>query len=118
MVNNELENVIMARYACRDFNDEKVTDEEIEKIIELARFCPSACNSQPWQLLYTTDKKKMEEIKGCLQDNNHNLFLDKAKAYILLIEQKDLHIGRGKWKWQEHDFKSVSARGINCLCES
>lgn len=87
MANNELENVIMARYACRDFNDEKVTDEEIEKIIELARFCPSACNSQPWQLLYTTDKKKMEEIKGCLQDNNHNLFLDKAKAYILLIEQ-------------------------------
>ena len=87
MINKELENVIMSRYACRDFNDKKVTDEEIEKIIELARFCPSACNSQPWQLLYTTEKEKLEKITSCLQDNNHNLFLNKVKGYIALIEQ-------------------------------
>lgn len=83
----ELENLMMARYACRDFNDEKVTDEDIEKILKLARFCPSACNSQPWQLIYTTDKSKMGKITECLTDNGHNLFLEKAKGYIALIEQ-------------------------------
>ncbi|MBQ0099621.1 MAG: nitroreductase family protein, partial [Firmicutes bacterium] len=86
MNNKEFKELVMARYSCRDFNEEKVSDLDIEKIIELARFSPSACNSQPWQLIYTTEEEKLEKITKCLQDNNHNLFLSKAKGYIALVE--------------------------------
>jgi nitroreductase len=34
-------------FACREFTDEPVTDEQIEAIIELARFAPSGGNRQP-----------------------------------------------------------------------
>lgn len=83
---NELKDLIIDRFACREFNDKKLDNSILEKIVELARFCPSACNSQPWKLFYTAEDKKIKEITKYLQADNRNLFLEKAKGYIALID--------------------------------
>ena len=38
------------RQSCRDFNDKPLERETLERIVELGRLAPSACNSQPWKM--------------------------------------------------------------------
>jgi len=42
--------VILSRFACRDFTDRPVSKRMIEDILEVARFAPSGANIQPWQV--------------------------------------------------------------------
>lgn len=80
--------LVNKRQSCRYFNGGKVEINEIKKIIDIARFAPSACNSQPWDLVCITEYNKVKEIAQCLQDEGHNLFLDKASAFIAIIEKE------------------------------
>lgn len=43
----ELTDVIRTTFACREFTDEPVTDEDLEAMVEVARFAPSGGNRQP-----------------------------------------------------------------------
>ena len=81
---NEL---VMRRQSCRDFNDKPLSQEVVEKIVSLSLNAPSACNSQPWKVYQILDGEKMKEVAKSLQENGHNLFTDKAKAFIALAEK-------------------------------
>jgi nitroreductase len=39
--------LVHARYSCRAFTDEPVTDEQLNKLLEAVRFAPTAKNSYP-----------------------------------------------------------------------
>lgn len=41
-------NVAKHRRTCRNFSSKPVSDEQVEKILEVARWAPSGANSQPW----------------------------------------------------------------------
>ncbi len=43
----ELAAVMRTAFACREFTDDPVTDEDVEALVELARFAPSGGNRQP-----------------------------------------------------------------------
>jgi nitroreductase len=40
--------VVLGQRACREFTDDPVSDEELEKIMLAATFAPSVMNHQPW----------------------------------------------------------------------
>ena len=85
---NYFEELVKTRQACRDFNDEPLEKETIEKIVDLARLAPSACNSQPWKMYCVTEGEKKQEVLKCLTDGARNGFLKKAQAFIVVAEKK------------------------------
>lgn len=76
----------------RFFSEKKITEEEILKIMETARYIPSSRNSQNIRFAYTVDEKMCSEIfeniilGGYLK--NRPTKINQPKAYILLCEDK------------------------------
>lgn len=55
--------VIQKRRSVRVYKTGKVTDEQLQAILEAARWAPSGANTQPWELIVTRDRKKMKRIR-------------------------------------------------------
>lgn len=61
----ELLDLIRTRRNTKNFRSEPLKDEEVEKILEAARWSPSSGNAQPWELILIRDpetKRKIAEI--------------------------------------------------------
>jgi nitroreductase len=59
--------VIQDRRSIREFTDEMVSDQDLDKILEAARQAPSGENAQPWRFIIVKDeemRKKMGAIAG------------------------------------------------------
>jgi len=64
---DELLNFLKTRRSIRRFKSEPVPRELIIKILDVARFAPSAHNSQPWRFIIIDDpsiKKELASIHG------------------------------------------------------
>ncbi len=83
---DNFEKLVMNRQSCRDFNDEPLEKQTIEKIVNLSLNAPSACNSQPWQIYVVTEERKRKEVASSVQDLFMNKFVDKAKAFIVVAD--------------------------------
>lgn len=46
------------RRSVRVYKSGKVTDRQLELILEAARWAPSGTNTQPWAFIVTRDRKK------------------------------------------------------------
>lgn len=53
---------VKSRYSIRDFSDIDVPIAIINDSIDLAKFAPSVCNRQSWQVHYYNDKPLMKEL--------------------------------------------------------
>ena len=54
--------LLLTRRSIRKFKDEKVPLELVKEILDVARFAPSARNSQPWEFVVVTDPEIKEEL--------------------------------------------------------
>ena len=63
MNSRELLKTIHSRRSVRVYKTGMVTDEQLERILEAARWAPSGANSQPWEFIVTRDKKKMKKVR-------------------------------------------------------
>lgn len=99
----ELLDIIKTRRSIRKYKPEDVPDEYIEKMLEAARWAPSAVNGQPWRFLVVRDKeikKKMGKyIKSYLVINRH---VSEAPV-IIAICSKDK-----SYKWASLDCAMAS----------
>lgn len=59
----ELLGVVRKRRSVRVYKTGKVGDEQLQTILEAARWAPSGANTQPWELVVTRDRKKMKRIR-------------------------------------------------------
>ena len=50
------------RRTCRNFSDKPVSDEQVRKILEVARWAPSGANSQPWTYIVIRDAQIREKL--------------------------------------------------------
>lgn len=60
--------VIQKRRSVRVYKSGKVTDEQLQMILEAARWAPSGANTQPWELVVTRDRQTMKRIRA-IYDN-------------------------------------------------
>ncbi len=56
------------RRSVRAFQNKNIPRVELEKIVDSARFAPSARNIQPWEFVVVTDKNKLKELAGLGQN--------------------------------------------------
>ncbi|MCK5097744.1 MAG: nitroreductase family protein [Desulfobacteraceae bacterium] len=79
----ELFTAINQRQSCRDFLNDDIEKEDIEKIIEAGIMAPSPLNSQPWDFIVITNNIVKEQ-----------LFNDVEKCKAKAVESSG-------WKWLE-----------------
>lgn len=70
--------LVKKRRSIRRFKPDPVPDEHVEKIIEAARWAPSAANSQPWEFLVVKERETRDRIVD---------LIDATKAQTYRMEQ-------------------------------
>jgi nitroreductase len=85
----DFEKLILKRRSMRQYLDEKVPRELIEKCVDAARLAPSAHNSQPWTYVVVDDdalKNKLakEAFSGIYKMNE---FAAKAPVLIVIVTE-------------------------------
>lgn len=55
--------LVRTRRSVRVYKRGKVTDKQLEMILEAARWAPSGANTQPWELVVTRDREKMKRVR-------------------------------------------------------
>ena len=63
MNSRELLDVVRSRRSVRVYRAGKVTDKQLEMILEAARWAPSGANTQPWEFVVTRDRAKMKRVR-------------------------------------------------------
>lgn len=66
----ELQEAILKRRSIRKFTDYQVKDEEIQEILEAARWAPSWANTQVWEFIVLRDREKIEKISKFYSETN------------------------------------------------
>lgn len=78
--------LVSKRQSTRGFSDKKIPRDVLEKIAELCRLCPSACNSQPWKMYFVDSPNMVGQVVKCFQGENRNLFTSTASAVVVIAE--------------------------------
>jgi len=92
---------IKKRRSVRAYTSEKVSDEDVERLIEAARWAPSAGNIQPWEFIIVTNA----ETKRRLSDSAlRQTFIEKAPVVIVVCAD----VTRSSWGY--------GSRGTTLYC--
>jgi nitroreductase len=75
------------RQSCRNFSDRPVERDKLVKCVEAGRLTHSGCNAQPWSFIVVENPGLVSEIAKCGQQLKQNVFLETAKAFIIILEE-------------------------------
>lgn len=92
---------ILNRRSVRAFSSQAVSDEELEKLIDAARWAPSAGNIQPWQFIIVRDAKIKHGLCEAALDQT---FIEKAPVVVVVCADP------------QRSAKRYRSRGINLYC--
>lgn len=84
------EELQMKRESCRVYADRPVTREQLVHLVDVARFAPSACNSQPWHFILVDEPESREKVVEAFDDNGLTgcPWGASVPAFILICEEK------------------------------
>ncbi len=75
---------IFTRRSVRQYQDKKVEQEKVERILRAAMQAPSACNQQPWEFIVIDDK---ETIEKTAQFSPYAKMLNEAPLAVIILEK-------------------------------
>lgn len=77
-----------SRQSDRAYNMSRpVESEKLERILEIARLAPSACNAQPWKFIVINDPELSVKIGRATAGLGMNKFAKDAPVHILVVEE-------------------------------
>lgn len=80
--------LVIARQSDRAYDKNRpVEQEKLERILEAARFAPSACNAQPWKFVVVTDPELSIKVGKASAGLGMNKFAKDAPVHILIVEE-------------------------------
>jgi nitroreductase len=80
---------ILQRRSVRRFTEEPVSSEDLEKVLEAARWAPSWVNVQPWRIIIVKDSAKKEALRETLLPKNPAAKgIDQAPVLLVLIGER------------------------------
>ncbi|ATA24703.1 hypothetical protein BIY26_23250 [Brenneria goodwinii] len=71
-----------SRQSVREFKNEPIDEETIINAIDIAKYCPSACNRQAIKVFYSLDSKKNAEILS--HQNGSRAFRDNVPGLLII----------------------------------
>lgn len=60
----DFDDIVTARYSCRGYTDQPVTEEDLLSIAESGRLAPSAKNLQPTRVFAITGRDALDRVSG------------------------------------------------------
>lgn len=75
------------RRSIRTFQDKVIGKDQLEKIVDAARFAPTARNVQPWEFVVVTDKHKLTELAK-LAENGRFMVQAAVCIAVFCVETK------------------------------
>ncbi|MCK5450744.1 MAG: nitroreductase family protein [Candidatus Omnitrophica bacterium] len=91
MPNNvDLLDVIKKRRTIRKYKNDEVPREVVEKLIDAARWAPSAHNLQPWKFVVIDDREKIKQIGDLLEKEADKLFC----GLNIIVRESARNIGK------------------------
>ena len=73
---------IRSRRNVREFADQSVSSEDLDRVLEAGRRAPSSRNWQPWDFILVTDRERLRDLAGVWQGAWH---VAEAPAAVALI---------------------------------
>jgi nitroreductase len=97
----DLFEAVKLRRSTRAFTEEEVSDVEVEKLLEAARWAPSAGNIQPWDFVVVRESEIKRKLAEAALDQS---FIEEASVVIVVCADENMS-GRG-----------YGSRGVNLYC--
>lgn len=97
--------LVQSRQSDRSYQDKPVEKEKIERILEVARLAPSACNAQPWKFIVVTDPEKRMQVADAMASKllSMNHFTKQAPVQLVLVEENANFTSTvGGWATKKH----------------
>lgn len=76
------------RQSLREYSDQDVEREKLNRCLEAARLAPSACNAQPWNFIVVDDPKFRSEFAREAFGESFNKFAGKAPAFVVVVAER------------------------------
>ena len=92
---------IKRRRSIRAFKEQPISDEEISKLVDAARWAPSAGNIQPWEFVIVRDQKIKHGLATAALDQT---FIEEAPVVIVICANQMLSA------------RGYGSRGVNLYC--
>lgn len=83
----ELITAIEERRSVRSYSSQTVDRQTLDKLAEAVRLAPSACNAQPWTLVFVTDPQLRERLSTAARGpaGTFNTFISKAPVIAAFV---------------------------------
>ena len=103
---------IKKRWSPRSFSPEKISENDIQAIIEAACYAPSCFNEQPWRFLIASKEKELNMMRDLLTEKNQR-WASKAPILILVLAHRYFAYNGKENRW--HQFDTGTAWGYLSL---
>jgi nitroreductase len=81
----KLQEIIETRRSCRRFTEYRVTDEEVNSILEAAGWAPSWKNFQEWGFIVVRDKTVIEKIAKTYSQGNPAMKCSLGASVLIVV---------------------------------
>ena len=78
----DLLEMLKTRRSIREYSDEPIAKDLLEKIVDAGRFAPTARNVQPWEFIVITEATTLKKLSELAENGR---FLVQAKACIAVF---------------------------------
>jgi nitroreductase len=84
IIEEDMDNLelLRRRRSIRSFQDKGISKGELEKIIDCARFAPTARDVQPWEFVVITEKSRLKKIAELAENGR---FISQAAACVAVF---------------------------------
>jgi len=106
----QAEEAIKNRHSVRAFNDKTVAPELIEKIIDCARFAPTARNVQPWEFVVVAKKDTLVKLAALAENGK---FLSQCPSCVAIFCRDTKYYLEDGCAATENILISATALGLN-----
>jgi nitroreductase len=96
---------IRARRNVRQYTDQPIAREDLERICDAGRLAPSAGNWQPWDFVVVTDRDQLIELAKVWERGGRHIAATAATIAMVAKEPEDDR--QGEWLW--YDFGQATA---------
>lgn len=106
----KINSLLRARWSPRVFSDRPITESELRRLFEAARWSPSCSNEQPWRFVTGVqgDGKNYEKIFSLLDEGNQK-WAHSAPVLLLLATKTNFTYNDKVNKWAEYDAGQAAA---------
>jgi len=88
--------IVKKRQSVRNYKQQPVPREIIERCAEAARLAPSACNSQPWKFIIVDEPEKKDELAMAAFSGVYSIckFVKRAPVIVVVVTEKMSYAAR------------------------